>query len=645
MAEYLHGAYGHLDESVVQRTVTSETVPVYFGTAPVNLVRGYADAGVVNEPVKISSLADARAKVGHASDWGTFTLSEAVAAHFDAVDKDGVGPIYVVNVLDPDVHRSATPTKRALIVAQGRASFPTETAILDTLRVPRDIPDGQSVEVRPKGAAGDVDEFDYPAAYAKAGVKFEGGVISYEPGSGTELVPELMHGDHYYIGLEFPKPDGATSVTASVNGDIVSSAVDLTQDGDEVFGGEYVQYFAFADADGAQMPDSYWLMELEWSGESGPISTTYAGVCRGEGGKYLVEGEDYELDYNANAGSVVITAVDGGGLSDGEHEAEFFEVDDSAIDADTIVGTVTASGEYSGIQALALLYQEQFVVPNLLAAPGWSNLPKVYDALVKASQKVNGHWDAFVFADLPTVDEDGTMVDTIAKAIAWKAENLYTSERSEVCWPMAQDAKGRSFHVSTLAVVETLRVDQEHGGVPFESCSNKPCAVRKQHFGANATNRGFDQQTANGLNAAGVMTVVGWAGEWVLWGPHTAAYSADDPTVDPRAIFAVSMRMLMHVTNVFQQEWGPEIDAPMTRHLKDRIVNREQEKLDSLVTIGALIGKPTVQFLESDNSTSQLMNGDFVWRMSATPTPPLKSATCYVSYTDTGFSAYFEGGE
>lgn len=79
-----------------------------------------------------------------------------------------------------------------------------------------------------------------------------------------------------------------------------------------------------------------------------------------------------------------------------------------------------------------------------------------------------------------------------------------------------------------------------------------------------------------------------WGGEWVLWGDHTAAYTygAD---VDPRAIFDVSMRMLMHITNDFQREWSPEIDEPMTRALKDRIINREQEKLDGYVSMGALL--------------------------------------------------------
>ena len=49
-------------------------------------------------------------------------------------------------------------------------------------------------------------------------------------------------------------------------------------------------------------------------------------------------------------------------------------------------------------------------------------------------------------------------------------------------------------------------------------------------------------------------------------------------------------------------------------------------------------------FLESENSTTDVMNGDFRWDIAVTPTPPLKSASVYVAYTDAGFSVYYEGG-
>lgn len=72
---------------------------------------------------------------------------------------------------------------------------------------------------------------------------------------------------------------------------------------------------------------------------------------------------------------------------------------------------------------------------------------------------------------------------------------------------------------------------------------------------------------------------------------------------------------------------------------------REQEKLDGYVSMGALIGEPKILFLESENSTTDIMNGDFRWDINVTPTPPLKSASVYVAYTDAGFSVYYEGGE
>lgn len=631
---YKHGAYGSLEESVVQRVVESATVPVYFGTAPVGLVRGYEDADVINAPVRISSLADARAKIGHSTDFGAYTLCEAVAAHFDN-GGEGVGPIYVVNVLDPSRHVKPEPATRSVTVAGGRAEVATDSAVLDTLVVNRPPVEGaaQTSHAHPAHAE----------LLRRAGVTYADGLITYEPTG--DIDPALFHGDVPYVGIVFDAPEGATAAHMTINGGS-DEDFDLVGGGEFVVGGDPVHWFGFAEADGSPRTPTAWEVRFTWAGGEADGTETACRVCRYQAG--YVEGVDYRLDYNANAGKVVISAVEGGDLADGATTVTYEEMDPDAVTADDVIGMVTADGEYSGIQALALLWQEQFVVPNILAAPGWSQAPEVYKALVSASQSINGHWDAVVAADLPLVDpaDGSTMVDTIDKALEWKEAHGYSSERCVACWPMAEDADGRSFHVSTLFVAASQRVDQSHDGVPFETPSNKAVPVVRQFFGDNARNRGFDQQTANSLNAKGVTTVIGWAGEWVLWGPHTAAYDDDNPSVDPRAYFATNVRMLLHITNEFQLRWGPEIDSPMTRALKDRIVNAEQEQLDRLVTMGALIGEPRIEFLAEENPTSQLMRGDFVWSAEATPTPPLKSATVGVHYTDAGFAAYFdEDGE
>ena len=98
---------------------------------------------------------------------------------------------------------------------------------------------------------------------------------------------------------------------------------------------------------------------------------------------------------------------------------------------------------------------------------------------------------------------------------------------------------------------------------------------------------------------------------------------------------------MLYVTNRFQTEHALTIDRPMTRAMADSIKNREQEKADALVALGAFIGKPVVEFRETDNSTTELAEGNFVWRFEGTPTPPFKSGTLKVAYSSAGFDSYF----
>ena len=485
---YKHGAYGVIGQSIVTGATQGDTVVVYFGTAPVNLIRDYADKGIINNPVRVRSMQDVQAKVGYSTNWDDFTLCEAFAEHFD--NKVGnIGPIYVINVLDPDAHRASDQITRDLTFTNKRAEFESSAIILDT--------------------------------------------------------------------------------------------------------------FAIADK---------------------------------------AEGVDYELSYNYVNGTVAVTALTAMATA----EATYYEVDASIITYADIIGQVTPAGEFTGAQALALLYQKENAVADILAAPGWSHIPAVYIAMVSVAQKINGHWDAFVNADIPIAD-GANAIDTIDEAKAWQTENGYTSEFSKVYWPKVRDGSGRLFHLSTVGTATMMRTDLSRNSIPFESPSNKQIMATSQFFGETSKNRGFDQQTANLLNEKGITTAVFWAGQWVLWGPHTAAFQFGG-SMDARAIFDVNIRMLMHITNSFQLDHGTRIDSPMNLNLRDTILNIEQMKLDALVSVGALIGIPSVAFLETENPVNDMMNGDFVWDIVVTNTPPFKSGTVRVVYTDAGFAAFF-GGE
>lgn len=480
---YLHGAYGNIGATQAQSAIQAGTIPVYFGTAPVNLVRGYASAGVINTPVKLNNFTQSQTTCGYSSAWGDFTLCEVMTVHFNN-PLGNCGPVFVINVLNPDIHRKKEQETKLLNFTNGRAEFLSETIILDTL--------------------------------------------------------------------------------------------------------------AIAD---------------------------------------MAEGVDYFVDYNFTKGSVIVTLLD---KSEKSAQVTFFSVDPSAVTAKEVIGGRTESGEYSGIGALPLLYQNQFQVANLLAAPGWSHIPEVYSALVATSQKINGHWMAFVCADIP-VEE----AETISTARSWKTEHGYTSEYSKVFWPMGKSSSGEVLHLSTLGVWALQKVDFSHDSIPGETCSNKAVPLVCQFFGMASKNRGFDQETGNDLNAAGITTVVPFNGKWVLWGGHTAAY-VYGATSDALHVFDTNVRMLEHIVNSFQREWAPRIDEPMTLQLRDEILHRENDKLAGYVARGYLVGEPECIFLPTENTNTDIMNGDFRWNLKATPTPQFKSGSISVSYTDAGLTVYAE---
>lgn len=476
--EYLYGTYGIIAESVTQHADDAKTVPVYIGTLPVNLIRGYSD--LVNRPVKLTNYTDAQNKVGISSDWDAFTLCEAIEAHFNNMNGN-IGPIYVINVLNPDTHRASDPESTNLAFVNGRAIILSDKIILDTL------------------------------------------------------------------ALE-----------------------DKT------------------------------------------------------------EGVDYSVSYDFTNGKVIISSL--GDPITGNVMANWYEVDVSGVTESEIIGGKTAEGVYTGLAVISTVYQNLGVIPTLIAAPGWSEIPKVYKAIVNSATKINGHWDAFVLADIPLTAK------TIPDAKKWKKDNEYISERSKVFWPQVINGGGQKYHLSTLAVSEMMRADASHDGIPLETCGNKIISAAAQYFGEDSKNQGFDDTESRELTSSGISTAVYWAGNWVLWGDETAAYEYGTD-FDARATFDVNIRMLFHITNSFQREWSSSIDEPFTIQLKDTIINREQSKLDALVAMGALYGNPTIQFIEAQNSVADIRSGNFRWDIAVTPTPPMKSATAYVAYTDAGFTA------
>ena len=131
---YKHGAYGEITESRVKSARQADVVAAYIGTAPINLIRGYKDKSLVNMPIKLTNMSDVQSSLGYSADWESFTLCEAFAQHFDNT-VGNVGPIYVVNVLDPDANARAEKTQTELTFSNQRAEFESSDIILDTFAI------------------------------------------------------------------------------------------------------------------------------------------------------------------------------------------------------------------------------------------------------------------------------------------------------------------------------------------------------------------------------------------------------------------------------------------------------------------------------------------------------------------------------
>lgn len=83
--------------------VQTNTLPIYFGTAPVNLIDDPTTA--VNKVILAYNFEDFEKKLGYSDDWKSFTLCEAAYAHFIENEQS---PIAFVNVLDPSTDIKAS---------------------------------------------------------------------------------------------------------------------------------------------------------------------------------------------------------------------------------------------------------------------------------------------------------------------------------------------------------------------------------------------------------------------------------------------------------------------------------------------------------------------------------------------------------
>lgn len=345
-----------------------------------------------------------------------------------------------------------------------------------------------------------------------------------------------------------------------------------------------------------------------------------------------VLGIDYNVKYN-DSGKLQIT----GDKLASTVQVIYKKVDPMIITAADVIGTYDETNEKrTGIKAIADVYEELNLVPAIIAAPGYSQIKEVEQALVSTTSKITDRWEAVCYTDI-----NSKIATSRDAAITWKSDNNYKSNFEKVCWPKVK-VGDKELWMSIVAIVRKLQTDVKNKDIPYESASNKPIDINGLLASGNKIK--FSQQKANLLNEKGITTAIYSAGKYVLWGPHMGNYDYIETTA-PEEIFDVNIMMNKFLLNDFQLRNIDLIDSPMTRHDIDALINSEQMILNAYVSAGELL-YGEIKFNKDDNSRSDLIQGDFAFDTLVTNTPPAKSITQKVQYTSKGIdSLYGEGDE
>ncbi len=484
---YLHGAYGRIVASGTRAAAISRrNAIVYVGTAPVHHLPEYA--GVVNQPVLINNMAEAKEKLGWSDDWASYTLCEAMHAHFELC---GVAPLVFINVLNPAVDK-----------------------------------------------------------------KQSGGTGSFTPSGGV--------------------------ITITSAEDIILKSVSV--------------------------PD-----------------------------KTL--GTDYTSAYDPKKKVIILEEITAGALGSSALTITWDIVDPSAVSASDVVGTSDGEGVNTGLACVKNVYQATGYIPSFLAAPGFSSNPTVHAGMLANSSKVNGHWDLYLFCDIPILNSGSAM--TFAGAATWKETNGYNKDNESVYFPMARGTDGNLYHLSVLALANFHQLLVENEGIPFMTASNTDCPIiQNLYLGSGTENRVYDDTLINEkLNKNGISSACFVGGRFAIWGAHSASYSQSN--ADQINVAETNRMMLFYISNDFQDRRPPDVDKPMTRNDLNSIVAEERARLDALIRVGALTFAE-VYVNATAEAKADIVNGDYSFVFNITTTPLAKSLTAVVNWTDEGYVTYFE---
>ena len=588
---------------------------VVVGTAPVNMAADPSSA--VNTPVLANSAQEAMQELGYSKDFEKYTLCATMYATSNLYQ---VFPVVYINVLDPKRHRKPLEATKAVVsdmeavvgqtgVLKGSLTVmagetvTTYTAVTATegsnpreegwytLRDGSDYVKAQETSVR-SGAA----------YYALTADKMDCGEGESPKDKGWY---ELDEND----GTYFPSPD--TEDTGADYYKITAVEVTATQGSNPKEEGWYV------------LIDGVYVLSEDEAVQSGTVY--YEKHTESTGGA-LVEGVDYTASFNSE-GSLVITLISGSEYAGvNELTVEGYAIDPSAVTVDDVIGGVdAATGKETGMEVIRQVYPKLNLVPGILLAPYWSQIPEAGIALMAKAANINGVFKAMAYVDIPTDADGGARKYTDVKAV--KEACGFTSEFCVPCWPNVR-VGDVILPYSAVAAARTAYQDAENDDIPYRSPSNISLAVTGTCL-ADGTEVALDQDQATTVGKYGALTATNING-FKMWGNNTGAYPSSG---DAKDVWISTRRMFNWQGNTFILSYFEMVDDPMDPRLIENLIDSENYRLGALTP--DYIAGASIEYLEEDNPETEILAGRITFRQHYAPYTPAETIINIINY-DTG---------
>lgn len=348
----------------------------------------------------------------------------------------------------------------------------------------------------------------------------------------------------------------------------------------------------------------------------------------------LTAGTDYTTEFDTD-GSLIVNLIEGGkGASATSITVSGNVLDPSMITKTDIIGAYNAStGKESGLEVVRQVYPKLGVVPGLIVAPGWSQIPEVGIAMSAKAANING-----VFKAVALVDLDTTKATKYTDCKKTKEDSGFTSAFCYPTWPCVK-VGDYVFAMSAVVAALIAYTDASNDDVPSLSPSNEMLGVTGTCL-SDGTEVTLDQDQGSTVNTYGVATAINMNG-WKLWGNYTGAFPSSG---DAKDIWLAVRRMFNWHGNNFIQTYFEKVDDPMNHVLIESIIDSENIRCAAYAPdkwAGA-----EMQYLASDNPITDTLAGKITFRQRIAPYTPAQEIDNILSYdTDMLKNALSGGGE